>query len=492
MSIRIKIIVGLVLAFALIFLAINVSMLANARLTNEKTVSEDLNTIRSNGQFYVKQDLLVNNYTISPDSFSAEAEDIVDDLSKSANINFAAYTLEGAFVASNNPTVFEHLPPNDVRKAVQGKTAYTIQTTGNKTTVVFSFPVVLSGQKIGIIRCINDYTAVFSQSESSIWLINMITLAGFGVCLLFAAILSRSVITPIRRICYNLRDTAGDIKNNRIDPAKIRRNIKLTRKDELGDLSRSIADLIDKISQQMAVINSDREELSRVSEYRRDLYNIMTHELKTPLTSIKGYAEVARGNGFSDREFFDTAMARIIEESDRLHGMVISLLEGSRLGSAVEMPFERVNLSEIVQSVCDSMKYKADKYGRQIHLAPLGEAWVLGSPQELRELLINLVDNAVKYATEDDIEITVREDLGQVVLEVKNSADIPSQQEAEHLFTPFYQHKETTRQDEKGSIGLGLSLCKQIAEKHAGTIRLTVTGYAKLTATVVLPAYRGL
>jgi signal transduction histidine kinase len=492
MSIRFKFIIGLTLAFALLFLAINFFMLTNARLTDEKNITGDLNSIEKNGQFYVKQDLLVNNETISTDSFSAEAENIVGDLGKSANIFFAAYSLDGKLIAANNQTVFERIPDSDLLIAKGGKTAYTIKTMDGKTTAVFSFPVTLNGQTIGILRCINDYTAVYRQSEKSLQLINMITLAGFLVSLLFAGILSRSVITPIRRLCLNLKNTAGDIQKNQIDPTKIRNQVKLTRRDELGDLSRSITDLIDKISQQMAMINSDRDELSRVSEYRRDFYNIVTHELKTPLTSIKGYAEVVRDNGFTDPDFFNTAMARIIEESDRLHEMVISLLEESKLGSSVEMPFERVNTAEIVANVCDSMRYKADKYGREIRVLPMPDAWVLGNPQSLKELMINLLDNAVKYASKNDIEVSIRCESEQVFLEIQNSADLLSQEEADQLFIPYHRNRDTAATGENGSIGLGLSICRQIVEKHKGNIRLTVSNAGKLTATVTLPAYRGL
>jgi signal transduction histidine kinase len=490
MSIRIKILVGLVLVFALLIGAINLFMLENIRMNDEKSITKDLNAIESNGQFYVKQDLLINNNTIDPDSFASEADEVVSDLSNTTNISFAAYGLTGQLIASNNEAVFKNLPNNDLRLATGGKTAYTIKNSEGKTTATFSFPVILNGQKIGILRCISDYTSVYSQSEQSIRQINIITLSGFLICLLFAAVLSRSVITPIRRLCINLKITAGDIQSNHLDPNKIREHVKLTRKDEIGDLSRSIVDLIDKISQQMTVINSDRDELSRVSAYRRDFYNVVTHELKTPLTSIKGYAEVARDNGFTDREFFDKAMTRIMEESDRLHEMVVSLLEESNLNSAVEMPFGRVNFTEIAQNVCDSMKYKADKYGREIRLHPTTEAWVLGNPQSLKELVINLLDNAIKYTSGNDIEVRVSQNSEHVIFEILNSADILSQEEADHLFTPFYRNQESAH--EKGSVGLGLSICKQISEKHKGTILLTVTGKGKLSATVRLPIYRGL
>lgn len=490
MSIRVKIFIGLVLVFSLLIGAVNLLMLQNFRVSDEKSVKKDLNEIQRNAQFYVRQDLLVNADTIGQDSFSSESENIVDDLSKTSNLYFAAYDLAGQPVAPKDEAAFAKFADHDLKLAVEGKTAYTIRSAGGKTTAALAFPVVLNGQAIGILRCVSDYSAVYSQSDRSVRLVNLVILSGFVMCLLFGAILSRSVISPIRRLCLNLKSIAGDLQDNHLDPDRIKDHIKLARRDEIGDLSRSIADLLRLISRQMAVIGSDRDELKRVSAYRRDFYNIVTHELKTPLTSIRGYAEVARENGFTDRAFFETAMTRIVEESDRLHEMVVSLLEKSSLHSAVEIPFERVSLSDIVQSVCESMKYKAGKYGREICFQPDAEAWVLGNAQALKELVINLLDNAVKYASESGIDVRVGADAAHVTLEVRNRADNVSPAEAGHLFLPFRQSREPAH--ERGSVGLGLSICKQIAENHRGSISVAVTDEGIFLAAVCLPVYRGM
>lgn len=490
MSIRIKILAGLIVVFALILGAINFIMLGNYRTNDEQSISRDLGTIQNNGLFYTKQDLLINNDSIDSDSFAAEADSIVSDLGKTTNTFFAAYTLSGKLITSNGETVFKHLPDTDLKLATQGKAAYHIETAQGMTMVAFSFPVTINGQKIGILRCLNDYTSVFTQSDNSIRLINAITLAGLLLCLLFGAVMSRSVISPVRRLCTNLKKTAGAIQSDRLDTQTIRERLNLKRRDEIGDVTRSIVDLIDKISLQIAVINKDRAELSRISEYRKDFYNIVTHELKTPLTSIKGYAEVARDNGFNDKEFFDKAMTRIVEESDRLHEMVVTLLEESKLNSSVEMPLDRIDLTDAAKNVCDSMKYKADKYGRVIHTNLQGQSWVLGNLERLRELIINLVDNAIKYADQSGIDVGITQEAGYVKLEISNSIACTDVDENAGFLIPANGSQGAAH--EKGSVGLGLNICRQIVEKHNGTIRFSVQSDRKLCVSVVLPVYRGL
>jgi signal transduction histidine kinase len=347
---------------------------------------------------------------------------------------------------------------------------------------------VVNGQKIGILRCVNDYTSVYEQSDTNMRLINIIILGGFLLCLLFGVVLSSSVITPIRRLRSNLKSVAGGINGGDLETSAVSYKLNLKRRDEIGDLARVTVDLIEKISLQINVINKDREELSRLSEYRRDFYNIVTHELKTPLTSIKGYAEVARSNGFSDPDFFDMAMSRIMEESDRLHNMVVTLLEESRLNKTVDMPLERVDLRETAESVCDSMQYKAQKYDRTLNLNAADACWVLGDPQGLRELIINLLDNAIKYASDSLIEIKISGDDRYVRLEVLNPVPFGTDEwDGGFMLPPGDSAKH-----EKGSVGLGIGICRQIAEKHNGTIRYSLSDDDILNVTVTLPAYRGL
>lgn len=90
----------------------------------------------------------------------------------------------------------------------------------------------------------------------------------------------------------------------------------------------------------------------------------MTHELKTPLTSILGYAELIRENGEQDRSFFDKGMNHIIEESKRLHAMVVKLLEVSRKNATTEES-DKVEAGLILQDVCESMTIRAQRYKKK-------------------------------------------------------------------------------------------------------------------------------
>ena len=88
--------------------------------------------------------------------------------------------------------------------------------------------------------------------------------------------------------------------------------------------------MISRIREQILTIERDRDRLKELNEQEKRFFDNMTHELKTPLTSIQGYAEIIKDKGESDRAFFDKGMNHIVEESRRLHNLVIKLLEVSR------------------------------------------------------------------------------------------------------------------------------------------------------------------
>jgi signal transduction histidine kinase len=133
------------------------------------------------------------------------------------------------------------------------------------------------------------------------------------------------------------------------------------------------------------------------------------------------------------------------------------------------------------------MRYKAEKYAREIRFSSLGSCWVLGNPQRLRELVINLLDNAIKYASDPSIELCVREDGSRILLEVVNSVRFTSLQDG-GLVLPASDPVNR----EKGSVGLGLGICRQIVDKHNGSIKFAMRDGGKLSVTVSLPVYRGL
>lgn len=367
MSIRKKILLSLVLVFSLLLGCINYVMAENIRSTNQSYIKKDLTDIETTGNFYVDQLLMLNNASWDRQGFSKIAESLVDAMEQAVSKSFTAYTPEGDVLYSGNPNAFRFFPEDDLSLAIQGNSAYFANTSQGGTTVYFSFPVLINGENIGILRCINDYTLLYEQGEQNRNFINIVTLISFGVCIVLSFILSRSITAPLTRLTTNLTNATQRLHDGYMEPEQMQKNINIHRRDEIGVLSQHIIRILRQINQQLQTINNDRAELLRISEYRRDFYNNMTHELKTPLTSIIGYAEVLRENGTADHAFFQQGIRHIGREAERMHELVVTLLENSNIQSAVSLPMEKVDFPCVAQEVCDSMRFKLEKYNCCIH-----------------------------------------------------------------------------------------------------------------------------
>ena len=197
----------------------------------------------------------------------------------------------------------------------------------------------------------------------------------------------------------------------------------------------------------------------------------MTHELKTPLTTISGYAQLMEENGLGDEELFYNGMEHILQESTRLHRMVVQLLEMQDKDRYLRM--EPLDIADTLRNVVDAMRMKARRYENTLVLE--GDAipcLVRGREGRIRQVLINLIDNAIKYGKPGkEIWIRLTRRKNQIQIAVANQGKGIEADEAAHIFEPFYRvDKERSR--EMGSSGLGLAISRKIMEEHGGTIQV--------------------
>ncbi|SDX16252.1 HAMP domain-containing sensor histidine kinase [Paenibacillus sp. CF384] len=459
-SIRAKFIVGFFLIFCFAFVLLNQTVSQIIQTSNRNIITEDLIGLKKNSNGYVRQAFLINHFTNNDLYFGQIAEEIATDLHYATSSEVSAYTVDGVLLHATNPAVFTGGSTDDLKQALRGATAYTISYDKGTASVVYAYPVMIDGVKVGILRYAKSFNLLYEQSGRILDAIFYFTLAIFAAAFLFSYLLSRHITIPL----VKMAKASEEVKNGNL---AIRLSIK--RRDEIGLLAGNFNAMIGRISSQIERIGRDRDRLETVNLQRKQFFDKVTHELKTPLTSILGYAELIRGNGESDQEFFRKGMNHIVEESQRLHGMVLSLLEVSQEKEGWQEQL-RVDVGMTLRDVCEAMTFKAQRYKKTIAVEAGEGLVVLAQPDKLRQLIINLLDNAIKYSFAHS-EIGVRaalDDKASISLTIVNQGEtIPADQLA-RIFEPFFLGD--SMQKEAGSVGLGLSIAQSIVHEMNGSI----------------------
>ncbi len=241
----------------------------------------------------------------------------------------------------------------------------------------------------------------------------------------------------------------------------------------------------------VVIVMHETTELRRLESLRRDFVANVSHELKTPLSSIKAYAETLRNGALDDREASTKFVERIMEQADRLHHLIIDMLSLARIESAQEV-FEIVPVS--IQEAVDECfaNYRPAAEAKRIEL--VGEAGLPGcrvraDKEGLREILDNLVDNAIKYTPEGG-RVVVRWQAipGQklATIDVEDTGiGIPDEQ-LSRVFERFYR-VDKARSRELGGTGLGLAIVKHLVQSFGGTVSATSEGGKGSSFRVSLP-----
>jgi signal transduction histidine kinase len=214
----------------------------------------------------------------------------------------------------------------------------------------------------------------------------------------------------------------------------------------------------------VAVAQLRREgELARL---RADFVSSVSHELRTPLAQIKLYLETLRlGRAKTDAER-DWSLGHIDRETTRLHYLVENVLRFSRFGRGETTEAVRTNLGEEVESIVEEFRPLAASRRVQIVTSIEARPTLDLRPEALRHLLLNLLDNAVKYGpNEQTVCVSLGQRDGEVVLSVADEGPGVPVREREQIWTPFTRGAASRA---KGGSGIGLTIVREVVQQHGG------------------------
>ena len=232
---------------------------------------------------------------------------------------------------------------------------------------------------------------------------------------------------------------------------------------EVGRLTTSLNMMLSRIEQSFSVRVESENKLRR---FVADA----SHELRTPLTAIRGFAELHRQGAVSGEEKTKELISRIEGESIRMSSLVEDLLLLARLDQARELDFEPVDLNTLIDEVVESAKAAGPNHPIELNL-PQEELFVLGDSRRIHQVVANLLANARTHTPlGTKINVTARQTLAEVIIEVADNGPGLSKSDQERIFERFFRADPARVRNSGEGSGLGLSIVDAVMKAHGGYV----------------------
>lgn len=222
----------------------------------------------------------------------------------------------------------------------------------------------------------------------------------------------------------------------------------------------------------MVIVLHDITNLKKLENLRREFVANVSHELKTPITSIKGFAETLLDGAKNDEQTLNEFLKIISKESDSIETLVFDLLDLSHVEQQTEIVTEYVSLSEIAESTIKNMQNIAEEKQITIVNEIKPDIVIDANKDKVSQVALNLLSNAVSYSkASSEVIVRVYKDANKRIMEVQDFGIGISAEDQQHIFERFYR-VDKARSRDSGGTGLGLSITKHIMEAHNGRINV--------------------
>lgn len=308
-------------------------------------------------------------------------------------------------------------------------------------------------QAIGVMMLANNYEKEYIRNQNINKLVNYIFTGLFLIILISIYFLSSKIVNPLILLKNKVSEVGKGSYPSKID---------ITSNDEVGIL--------------VDAFNSMSEKLKKKDEQEKNIFRNITHELKSPITSISGYAQILSEDNFQDEEFKALAIKRIVFECKRMNELVGTLLDISKQISDLEdYSFENVNLKYILNDIIQANLVNIKEKSLEI-IDETNDISIKGNKQYLYILVNNLVENAIKYSNDNSKIVIELKNLNEhTIFSILSEGKAIPIEKKERIFEPFVK-VDDSRKNKKNSHGLGLYICKNIAEAHNAIIEVEVHG----------------
>jgi signal transduction histidine kinase len=337
-----------------------------------------------------------------------------------------------------------------ITQALRGEVSTRTDQGGDDPAMHLALPVTVEGSLVGVVylsQPLDDVTEVLGDLRTRL-------LGSTAIAMLVASLVSLPLSEAIARPLRRLTAAAGAVAQGRFD-----QQVPVRSRDELGRLGRAFNDMTSR--------------LRSARQTQIDFVADVSHELRTPLTSVKGMLETLRDGAVEDPEVRDDFLETVDLETDRLIRLVNDLLVLSRADSeALNLKREIEDLVDVVDRVLERMKPAAEQKDVRVKLEAGSRRWAVWvDVDRIQQVLVNLLDNAVKYSRLGGLVIVrIAEHKGGMLrVEVCDDGIGIPPENLEQIGRRFYR-ADKARTRERGGSGLGLAIAQALVEAHGGEL----------------------
>lgn len=371
-------------------------------------------------------------------------------------------------IAARSANLGEQSLPLDadtLRRTLEGQSILATARAGNARVRIYSTPLIVLRNIVGTVQVGASLQSVDATLRRVASLLATGTLLAVLIAGLGGFALARAALRPIDEVTQTaLRITRAEDLSRRLPEPPVQ--------DEVGRLT--------------ATFNEMLARLDNLFRAQQHLVADVSHELRTPLTTIQGNLDLLRRGALEDPEARREAIRAIEAEVSAMSRLVADLLLLAQADAGVKLEFRPVELDTLLLDVYRQAQTLSQ--GVKVRLGEEDQALVMGDPDRLRQLLLNLVDNALKYTPPGgEVTLSLQREPGWVCISVSDTGIGIPPEDLPHIFERFYR-SDKARTRGRGGTGLGLAIAKWIAEAHNGRITVESAPNKGSTFTVWLPA----
>ncbi|SHM49186.1 ATP-binding protein [Gracilibacillus kekensis] len=344
------------------------------------------------------------------------------------------------------------LDPNEIKQLDQGATVVEEYTFNGSTYLKVAQPITNPNGTNGSVVLFSSFGLISNSIHNIIFLVILASLGAVALAMGFTFFISKKLGAPL----IEMEKVAKQIAEKK----NFSLRVDYKANDEIGSLAHAI--------------NHLSETLERYQTNRNEFFSNITHELKTPLTYVKGYANAVLHEMYQSKEERDEFLEIIENETDHISNLMDDLMDLSKIEEGkIDLNKEDVNINKLTEEMLRRSQFRAAEKGLKMELeVPDNTVYLFADKSRLDQVLTNLVENAVRYTEKGGIVLQIKEERDDVLIQVKDTGIGIKQEDIPYLFERFYR-VDKSRSRANGGTGLGLSIVKNLVEMHEGDIHVT-------------------